>query len=344
MADGGDAGSSASHQLRAQIPNFTPIVESLAPRVAKQDNKVIEMHAQAATLGYACSSLDKLRKSLGASIASRMRPRQGKFIWQTATGSVENFPRSAALQLLPETMRTGSRENGCIWEVNLMEDLATIIGPLIAQSTSFSAGATKALFTDSERVVRVVATIIPTLKLLWKERQGIDCLYFEFQYVLADEDGEMHSPKDGNRIEKALGPELERSIREQILADVRVMADAGAPMGPGFLRQLGRLDEAAAVEACLHRMQETAPAPALTLNEKRKKRTRTSSLTWTVKNILDERPQTSTTEASFLVEWDGYHVSWERYRATGLPGQPVTTWEPLTFLINNEALHAWRQG
>lgn len=232
----------ALHRLRALVPPPAPPLPPPVPLILKKDTQILEMHALALTLGHACSPIEKLQKSLGAAMASRMRPREGKFIWQTAMGSVENFPRSAALQILPEQMRT----QGVNWTAPSMTEVAALIGPLISKSTSFSAGATKALLTESERVVRVVVTVIPTVELWWRERQGIDCLYFEFRYCLADEDGELHSPKGANRIEVALEPELETAIRQQILADVLAMADAGAPLGPGFLRQLGRLDEAAA--------------------------------------------------------------------------------------------------
>jgi hypothetical protein len=269
-----------------------------------------------------------------------MRPREGKFLWQTGTGSVENFPRSAALEILPKTMRAqlpgpGHPDAAVVWRANSMMEVAALVGPLIDKYTSFSAGATKALMTDSERVVRVVATVIPVLRFWWKEYQGIDTLYFEFQYILADQDGEMHMPKGSDKIEIALEQELETQIREQVLQDVLVMADAGAPLGPGFLRQLGRLDEAAEVEARLHRQSETA-----TSSKKRK----SSKLTvkYDVECILDERAGTKMAEPTFLVRWEGYHPSWERWRATGNPGEAVTSWEPLSFLQKTEALQVWR--
>ena len=334
----------SQHPLRTLVP-YKPAqsVPPPAPLIQKQHAKILELHALASTLGHACSPLMKLRKSLGTAIAQRMRQREGKFVWQTGTGHVENFPRSAALQIMQGQIGTQGRGGRVDWEASSMMEVAALMGPLLSKSTSFSAGATKALLTASERVVRVVATVIPTAKLWWRERQGVDCLYFEFQYVLADEAGELHAPKDENRNEIAFELGLETAIRQQILADVLAMADAGAPMSPGFLQQLGRLDEAAAVEARLHRRQEMpAPAPMLALNSKKQRRS--SRTTWEVECILDQQPATRTSEPTFLVRWEGYHPSWECYRATGNPGEPVTTWEPLSFLQNNLALQAWDVG
>ena len=208
---------------------------------------MIALQASALALGQVLTSIAKLRKSLAVAIASRMVPRNGKFLWQTATGCVENFPREAALQILPETMRshTAQKED---WAAKTMTEVAALIGPIIVKSTSYSAGATKALLTDSERVVRVVAIVMPTAKFWWRDRQGVDCLYMEFQYILADEDGELNKPKDGNKIEIALEPQLETAIREHLHTDLKAMAEAGAPLSPGFLRQLGRMDEAMLVE------------------------------------------------------------------------------------------------
>ena len=312
-------------------------MQAMVPRIPKEDPKILAMHALSLSMGYACTPFVKLKRSLGAAIASRMRPREGKFLWQTGTGSVENFPRSAALEILPETMRAQlpGRPEAAVWRASSMMEVAALVGPLIDKYTSFSAGATKALMTESERVVRVVATVIPMMRFWWKEYHGIDTLYYEFQYILADEDGEMHKPKDAAKIEIALGQELETEIREQVLEDVSMMADAGVPLGPGFLRQLGRLDEAAEVEARLHRQSETA------IGEKKRKSSK-RTVTYDVECILDERAGTKMAEPTFLVRWEGYHPSWERWRATGNPGEAVTSWEPLSFLQKTEALQVWR--
>ena len=336
-AAGGDSTDPEARRcLRALVPHPAVAMPPLALKIPRENPKMIELHELAATLGHACSELKKLEKSLGAAIATRMRQREGKFIWQTATGTIENFPLTAAMKILPERFR---QDGVKIWSATAMTEIALLFGPLLAVSASFSAGATRAIVTPSERVIRVVATIIPSPSLAWKERMGIDHLDLEFQYVLADEDGEMHMPKDEKRIEIALAPELETEIRQQIVQDLLVMADAGAPLGPGFLRQLGRLEEAATVEARLHRLQQMESAQAGTAGKKRK----ASAPTWNIECILEELPAGSLTEPTFLVRWEGYHPSWEVYRATGNPGEPVTSWEPLSALVDNQALHTWRE-
>ena len=207
----------AEHRLLTLAPVVPTLL--LAPVVkVREDKKLLEMHSLALIFQHVCTPIMKLQRSLGGAIAMRMRPREGGFLWQTATGCVENFPRMACLQILPDSMRQGEEWS---WSVPSMLMVAELIGPLIEKSSSFSAGASKALITASERVVRVVATVIPSPLFWWKERQGVDYLYYEFQYVLADEDVELHPPKDANRNEIELAPELEASIRQQILSDLQ---------------------------------------------------------------------------------------------------------------------------
>ena len=107
-------------------------------------------------------------------------------------------------------------------------------------------------------------------------------------------------------------------------------------MGPGFLRQLARHEEAAVVEAQLQQQQQNGESS-------KKRRKSLKKTTWDIACILDEHPATSTSEQTFLVRWEGYQPSWEVYRATGNPGEAVTSWEPLSSLLNNTALQTWRE-
>lgn len=49
----------------------------------------------------------------------------------------------------------------------------------------------------SERVVRVVSSMIAPVEISWVEtKKGYDSLYVNFNFVLMDENGELHLPKD----------------------------------------------------------------------------------------------------------------------------------------------------
>jgi hypothetical protein len=180
MAGGSTTNPQDQWLLRALVPPPAPVPPPLALKIPRENPKLIEMHQLAATLGHACSSIVKLERSLGGAIAMRMRQREGKFIWQTGKHSIENFPVEAAMQILPDRFRQVGANT---WSATKMTEVALLVGPLLAKSASFCAGATRAMQTPSERVIRVVATIIPTPTFKWTERMGVDHLDMEFQYA-----------------------------------------------------------------------------------------------------------------------------------------------------------------
>ena len=248
--------------------------------------------------------------------------------------------------MLPEEFVIQSTPTLKMWEVKSMAAVARVAGPLIASSKFYSAGATRALKTSSERVIRVVATMIPFLRLKWWR----DCIYYEFQYVLADGTGEVHPPKDGNRNEIEIEEPLYTEVRQQILQDVNLLFEQGAPLGPEFLRQLGRLDEASVVQADLQNFSSATAAnslpplnqPALLEDPKKPKRRRRSTVaSYEIAAIVDERAGSRTMEKSYLVEWSGYEASWEVWRAAGNVGEAVQSWEPWSSVQRTEALQVW---
>ena len=334
------------HQLRPVIPHQPPLSlpPTLVPTVSSNDKALLDMKSLALSLAHVAFPLHKLQKSLGCAMATRMRARAGKYIWQTVQGCVENFPLEAATQILPEQLMSGQGSTAS-WTATSVLEVVVLARPLIELSASFSAGCSRAVFSPSERVVRVVATIIPNLTLRWVS----DTVRYDFQDVLADEDGELHSPKDANRNEIELTEELEGAVRQQVLADIAQMADAGVPLAPGFLRQLGRQDEAAVVEAKLHNVQ---PVPEVALHgapsldhlphQEEKKQRRKSASYFKIDHIVEAKAATRLTEATFLVQWEGYHPSWEAWRISGEVGSPILTWEPWSSVRRTKALEAWQ--
>ncbi|KAL1527739.1 hypothetical protein AB1Y20_009124 [Prymnesium parvum] len=83
--------------------------------------------------------------------------------------------------------------------------------------------------SPSEPVIdRVVATLLQGAEFVWCCRGAVDKLLCKFMFVLADEAGEVHPPKDALQIEIALTAAAEEhAIRQQIMSDVKEM-----PRGP----------------------------------------------------------------------------------------------------------------
>ena len=146
-------------------------------------------------------------------------------------------------------------------------------------------------------------------------------------YSLLGESGDLHPPKDSNRNEIALTTQEEHDIRAQVLSDAMALAQRGAPLSPAWYRQLGDGAAAQMAEARLDNLS-TAPAPAAG------KRRRWD--TYEVEAIVNEE------RGWYLVRWAGYHPSWEAWRTSGAVGSPVETWEQGRYLMNTEAMRAWR--
>ncbi len=147
-------------------------------------------------------------------------------------------------------------------------------------------------------------------------------------YALLAESGELYPPKDSRRVEIALTPQEQHEIRAQVLSDAMAFSLRGLPLSPAWHRQLGNEAAAQMAEARLHNLS-TAPAPA---EGKRRRR----SDTYEVEAIVGEE------SGWYLVRWAGYHPSWEAWRTSGAVGSPVETWEQGRYLMNTEAMRAWR--
>ena len=74
--------------------NKVPVKEdALVPKIFKmQTREEAEMMETALWLGYAVMPVDKLRRELAQSIASRMVNRTGEFVYQSTAFSLINFP------------------------------------------------------------------------------------------------------------------------------------------------------------------------------------------------------------------------------------------------------------
>jgi hypothetical protein len=97
----------------------------------------------------------------------------------------------------------------------------------------------------------LVASILPPVQISHVMMpRGVDRLYLNFNYILTGEDGIIYPPKDDQRMRDRPGAIAGAfDAPQRVLQDVTVMADAGYPMSPAWLRQMGREAEAQVVEA-----------------------------------------------------------------------------------------------
>ena len=209
--------------------------------------------------------------------------------------------------------------------------MRALLAMLKASSDFSCAGASRGLKTGSESSIRVVATIMPSVEVCWNRSSR--SLKIEFQYVLFDEMGDLHPPKDENRREIAMDAQLVLEMRQQVLTDLLEMGSLGCPLSAGFWRQLQREEKALEVEALAHNRTQ-AKGAAVAVGSKRSR----------CANVFEVAEITAQQGKQYLVRWAGYHPSWEAWRLTGVVGGPVETWETEGTVARTEAMVVWRAG
>ena len=300
--------------------------------VTAQRKKEDEMHALAQSLGFFCLSSTQFLLDLASRIKDAMKSRGGTFVYQSAAFSADNFPLELARQVFALATTDSTTPSGTsTWRLDSSAQTAEVFGSIFEDAPACCSGCSKAFKSQSEPVIRVLATIMPGAIISHVVLpSGKVRLYVNFNYVLSDEAGELHPPKDKNRNEIELTPQEVHEIRAQVASDALAIGLAGSPLSAGWWRQVGMETEALMAEAMLQNVA-TAPAPAAG------KRRRAANH-YEIDEIVDEQ------RGWFLVRWAGYHASWEAWRVSGVVGSPVETWEQLRILKNTEALREWRQS
>ena len=305
--------------------------------------KIATMMDLAEECGFACEALTAFYAEMGSRIGTRLVHRCGMNVYQSVEFSLPFFPKQAALNVfgIATCNLTEDRENQLTWKFKDVNECAHVIKPLLATlpSSSLCEGLSRALLTTSEVTSLVVATIMPSLESKWtRTPNGATSVWIKFNYILTDVDGELHAPKDENKRELGLGAAIEAAMRQRVLFDVQRMMERGFPMASGWYRQLG--------------LETSARAMVVVEAETAGKRPSRSSLVtpievqkkghFLINQILEERASTGKAKAYFLVQWEGYHPTWEKWRIVGQVGDPVATWETLAVVQGTEALVAWR--
>ena len=344
--------------LRVRAPDPTPATQPLAVTSmtkSKRAKKITELINSAISLGLMVTPMDEALTELGRAFAARLARRSSeRTVYQTCSLTMKMVSKAAVETWLPANLITTSSPTLMMWETETVHDVLEMAGPLLRASAYDCAGLTKSFKSESEKVIRLIACVLPGLDATWTATSATTgTLKSTYQYVLIDEDGEMHKPKDGKRIEMELDPDEEEDMREQALVDVRQLYDRTAKLSPGFLRRLGKEEEAAVLEAKLMNNpmgdaegEGGSSSTALPVQGSQKSK-RKDKAHFEIDCIVGERPGSRKTMPMYLVRWvnTNYHESWEVYRMDGsAAGSPLETWEPEDALRATQALKDWRSS
>ena len=286
-------------------------------------------------------------EELGISIASRMTPRKGHMIYQMQAFSIPAYPLAAMEKIFNGQHLTAESADATEWKLQSVASLSAILGPVLQRSGYVCAGATKAFRTQSQPVIRNVASLLPDAELSLVRMPGASRvqLYVNAMYAIVSEAGEIYWPKDNARREIQFDAATEKELRQQVLSDMRALADRGEPLSPSWWRQLGEEEKAREVELNLWpaRKQRRVSSEAVPRRPRAVKRTRFTREEFGIDTILAEKKVSSKEKVVYLVRWAGYDPSWEPARVSGRPGEPLETWEPRVLLENTEALQEWKE-
>lgn len=283
--------------LRAPItavaaPSPSPVIARTI--LSSRERKIDEMHALAHELGYFCRPASVWLQDLATRIAMHLKNRLGTMVYQTVGFSMENFPLELAYQTFAmASMQSSTSQGTTTWRMETMDQTNLVFGSIFEEFHEKCVGASKPLQSPSEPVVRVLATIISGAEISHvKLARGVERLYINLMYVLTDEAGTMHFPKDPARNEIAFDPAQIIALRAQVATDAALMGEMGIELSAGWWRQLGNEQAAQMAEAMLDNVN-SHPAPP-------KGKRRRAADSYDIEEIVEVKGKWA------LVRWAGY--------------------------------------
>lgn len=316
----------------------------IGPKFNKREGRLATLAMQ---MGFQIVRTDKMKGLLATAIASRLTARSGEFVYQCTVFSLTNLTLGFLDSVLPESAVCEVTSDMKKWSMLTTSSVNNFLSPFLGryQEGYCCTGSSRALKTLCHPWIRLVA-VCYQLVITFYECKSRDVTSITVTYALLDQNGELHPPKDLNRIEMALDAADSTAIRQQAMADCISFHKMGAPLSGGFLRQMGLDNEAMVVEA----MQANAVAESSSSSQgsggqpKKKSKTMKAAKVWNVNRIVGA--ETVGGVRGYWVEWEGYHPSWEAWRVEGRGGigTPLVTWEPGWELRGNRALEEFQDG
>ena len=219
-----------------------------SPLTAKQ-YQIMEL---AEAHGLSVLPTTSIQQDIAMAIDARMTARLGVDVYQSVAFNMKSVTCQIATCIFGTTHISDDQRKHRTWTFNTMQDLRASIAPILDSVSAVRAvGLTRPLKKPSERWIRVVAILIPKMEFSWVQVEtcGTSKLYMNFMYCLIDEDGEIHPPKDPERREIELPPELLADVKVEVMKDLASMAQDGFDLSPSFFRQLGMEERAVAAPA-----------------------------------------------------------------------------------------------
>jgi hypothetical protein len=133
--------------------------------LTKIEQKIAHMRKLAAETGFVCEPITKFRQEFLTAINSHLVHRVGKNVYQSPAFTIPMFSREAALNIFGEANLVTNSPTTLTWRINDLAELSSTFRDMLSETGMLSAGLSRALKTDSQKFVRVVATMIPPFEM-----------------------------------------------------------------------------------------------------------------------------------------------------------------------------------
>ena len=194
---------------------------------------VNEMLGFARQHGFVCVLVEQLRQEVRLSIVTRLRNRTTNDCYQAPGFFLRGFPRSAAKQIWGffEKPIKSAGKRVLTWTVDRPEMVGRMLLDLEGCPRDFHSCGSSRLLPGG----RTIATVIPSLEVSHVTTQkGREVLYLSMNYVLYQDLGELHLPKNAAKEQIGLQPSELRRVMKVLLQDMTGMEELGYPLSDAF--------------------------------------------------------------------------------------------------------------
>jgi hypothetical protein len=213
-----------------------PVIQHRAASI-----KDLKLYALSQGLGLEAAEDTKLEVQLG--FQARLCPPGQKGTYLAPAFRLANVNAGSAKRIFNACDRDVSTKHTITWYAGTPEMTWTLTGQLQDVKPKICWGSSKALKVPSEYFFRKVARYIQVKvsHVTRKARTGGSrrLLYVNALYVVMDDKGELHLPKDKYKVQLAFSEEELQRVRVCVLEDVEGMAEAGFNLSAAWLERLG---------------------------------------------------------------------------------------------------------
>ena len=193
----------------------------------------VQFARYAKSKGWVVQPVERWRGEVRLSVATRLQNRTAANCLQAPGYFIRGFPKAAAQMIWgfysPPSVTFAGRV--LTWTVTQPEMVARMVLDLEGCPRSFLGWGGSRLHSSG----RTIAMVIPNLEISHvTTKLGREVLYLNFSYVLFQDSGEMHFPKDEDKKQIGISEADEARLRALALSTLRGMEALGYPISKKF--------------------------------------------------------------------------------------------------------------